>query len=244
VGGPGSRMGRERILTLCAWGVHLYTALGAVLGLLSIYYTAGNRFRAAFIAMALATMIDSTDGPLARALRIRERIPQFDGVLLDNVVDYLTYVAAPVFLMLTAAILPRGEAGLALAGFVMVASGYGFCQVEAKTEDHYFRGFPSYWNLVALYLFCLGFSTLVNSIVIGLLAVMVFIPIKYIYPSRTKPLRMLTLGFGVLWAIVTTAMLPMLPRHNPILLYISLSFIVYYFVVSFALHARTAMRRA
>lgn len=237
-------MGRERILTLCAWGVHFYTALGAVLGLLSIYYTSGHHYRAAFIAMAIATWIDSTDGVLARTLRVRERIPQFDGALLDNVVDYLTYVAAPVFLMVTAAMLPRGPAGLALAGFVMLASAYGFCQADAKTADHYFRGFPSYWNLVAFYLFCLAWSPLVNSAVVGFLAIMVFIPVKYIYPSRTTPLRVVTLSFGAVWAIVTTAMLPMLPRYNPTLLYISLSFIAYYFVVSLILNTRAAIRLA
>ncbi len=220
--------------------MHLYTALGAVLGLFSIYYASGYHFRASFVAMALATAIDSSDGPLARAFKVRERIPYFDGAMLDNLVDYLTYVAAPVFLMLRAAIIPYGWAGLALASFVMVASGYGFCRTDAKTEDYYFRGFPSYWNLVALYLFCLGFSPLVNSIAIAVLAVMVFVPIKYIYPNRTQPLRTLTLSLAIIWAIVTVAMLPMLPGHSPILLYTSLGFIVYYFAMSFVLHARAA----
>jgi phosphatidylcholine synthase len=232
---------RERLLVLCAWGVHLYTSLGAVAGLLSIDRAARGDFRAAFVAMAVATAIDSTDGPLARVLEVRRRVPQFDGALLDNVVDYLTYVLAPVFLMLRAGILPAGAGGIVLGGLVMVASGYGFCHVEAKTEDNYFRGFPSYWNLVAFYLYCLGFGPHINVIIVGVLAVMVFVPIKYIYPNRTSPLRPFTLGLALVWAAVTIAMLPALPRHNPVLLACSLAFIAYYFVTSFVLHARAAL---
>ncbi len=239
-------MPSEKFLKGCAWAVHLYTALGAVAGLLALNYIAHDEFRAAFIVMAVAVAIDSSDGPLARKVRIRERIPMLDGALLDNVVDYLTYVAAPVFLMLRAGIVPRGAGGLALAAFLMVASAYGFCRTDAKTEDNYFRGFPSYWNLVALYLFCLGFQPFVNAAVLAMLGVMVFVPIKYIYPNRTELMRPLTLTLAVIWAVATVAMLPMLPAHNPILLYISLGFVAYYFVMSFVLHAhpaRVAARR-
>jgi phosphatidylcholine synthase len=233
--------GRERLLWLCAWGVHLYTALGAVAGLVSIEYAARNDFRASFIAMAVAIVIDSSDGPLARTLEVHRRIPYFDGAMLDNVVDYLNYVLAPVFLMLRAQILIPAYGALWLAGFVLIASGYGFCRVDAKTDDHYFRGFPSYWNLVAFYLFCLGLGPLTNAIVVGALAVMVFTPIKFIYPNRTSTLRPLTLGLAIIWAVVTLAMLPALPHHNPILLDVSLAFIAYYFVTSFILHVRSVI---
>jgi phosphatidylcholine synthase len=234
------------MLKLCAWGVHLYTAMGAVAGLISLDYIARGDFRGAFVAMAVAVFIDSSDGPMARAIRIRERIPVFDGAMLDNIVDYLTYVIAPVFLMLRSRVLAPGPTSFVVAAFVVLASAYGFCHVEAKTEDNYFRGFPSYWNLVALYLYCLGLPSAVNASILIVLAVMVFVPIKYIYPNRTELMRPLTLVLGVIWAIATIAMLPELPRPNPLLLYASLSFVVYYFVMSFALHAhpaRVAARR-
>jgi phosphatidylcholine synthase len=239
-------MPTARYLKLCAWGVHLYTALGAVAGLLAIERTASGDFRGAFMAMAAAVFIDSSDGPLARAINVRDRIPMLDGALLDNIIDYFNYVAVPVFLMLRAGIITGSTGGTLIAGFVMIASAYGFCRVDAKTEDNYFRGFPSYWNLVALYLFCLGLTPAINGAVVVLLAVMVFVPIKYIYPNRTELMRPLTLSLAVIWAIATITMLPMLPAHNPILLYTSLGFVVYYFVMSFALHAhpaRVAARR-
>ena len=238
---------KKKLLTLCAWSVHLFTAMGVVAGLIALDRIARADIRGAFLAMGAAVLIDSCDGPLARAARVRERIPMFDGALLDNIVDYLNYVAVPVFLMVRVGIIARGAGGLALASFVMIASAYGFCRVDAKTEDNYFRGFPSYWNLVALYLFCLRLGPHTNTAILAALGVMVFVPIKYIYPNRTELMRPLTLTLAVLWAAATLAMLPMLPGHSPILLYSSLAFVVYYFVMSFALHAhptRVAARRA
>jgi phosphatidylcholine synthase len=223
-------------LTACAWAVHLYTALGAVFGLLAIDYAARADYRASFIAMAVTIVIDSSDGTLARLVKVKQRVPGFDGALLDNIIDYLTYVVAPVFLALKAGLLP-GSLGLGVACLVTLASAYQFCQVNAKTPDNFFLGFPSYWNLVVFYLFCLRLPIAIGELILTAFAVMVFIPIKYIYPSRTVPLRRLTVTLGCIWAGVTIAMLPALPDHNPVLLYLSLAYIAYYLLMSFALHA-------
>ncbi len=239
-------MRRESFLKCCAWAVHFYTATGAVAGLVTLELIARGDFRGALVVMAIALFVDSTDGPLARRVNVRARLPLFDGGLLDNVVDYLTYVAIPLFFMLRAGIVADDVKGLAVACFVMLASAYGFCRTDAKTTDHYFLGFPSYWNLVAFYLFCLRLPMPVNEALLSALAVMVFLPIKFIYPNRTEPLRRLTLTLGVIWAAVTAVMLPAAPSYNPLLLYTSLAFIVYYFVTSFALYlhpARIAARR-
>jgi len=230
------------MLIACSWAVHAYTALGGVLGLLAIEFAAEHEFRSSLVAMAIATAIDSSDGPLARALEVRRRIPFFDGATLDNVVDYVTYVIAPVFLMIQAGLLPPGTIGLIVGSTAVFASAYGFCRTDAKTADNYFLGFPSYWNLVAFYLFCFRLPTAINAAVVAGLAAMVFVPIKYLYPNRTKPLRALTICFGVVWAIATLAILPQLPWPNPILLSISFSYIVYYFAASFILHYRAVMR--
>lgn len=233
---------RQVFLTACAWGVHLYTALGAALGLIAIYTAAHGDYRASFLAMGAATIIDSSDGPLARMLMVKTRVPSFDGALLDNIVDYLTYTVAPVFLMLEAGIIPNSRWGLGLACFVMLASVYGFCQTRAKTDDHYFLGFPNYWNLVAFYLFCLGFGPRFNVAVLLLLGVMVLVPLRYIYPNRTVALRRITLTLGIIWGVITVAMLLMLPTVNPLMLWAALSFIAYYFIASFALNARAALQ--
>jgi phosphatidylcholine synthase len=229
--------GSRLFLVACAWAVHLYTALGAVFGVLAIHYAAVADYRASFIAMAITIAIDSSDGTLARFFNVKQRVPGFDGALLDNIVDYLTYVVAPVFLMIRADLV-IGTIGLAVGGFVLIASAYQFCQSNAKTPDNFFLGFPSYWNLVVFYLYCLHWDPVINELILTTLGVMVFLPIKYIYPSRTRPLRPLTLTLGLLWGVITIAMLPSLPSRNPVLLYLSLAYIAYYFIASFALHAR------
>src|SRR6266851_1323571 len=233
---------RETLLRGCGWLIHLYTASGAVTALIALQFTMRGEFRGAFSVLAIALFVDSTDGPLARAIQIRRRIPVFDGATLDNIVDYLNYVAVPVFLMLRARLLPMGAPGLGVASFAMIASCYGFSRVDAKTTDLYFRGFPSYWNLVAFYLFCCELGPLANFAIVAALAAMVFAPIKFIYPNRTVALRRLTLSLCAIWSVVTIALLIELPARNPILLYSSLAFVVYYFVMSFWLQIRAITR--
>jgi phosphatidylcholine synthase len=232
--------GSRLLLLACAWGVHLYTALGAVFGVLAIHYAGVGDYRASFIAMAITIAIDSSDGTLARWVNVKTRVPGFDGALLDNIVDYLTYVVVPVYFVICAG-LATGIVGFAVAGFVLIASAYQFCQSDAKTPDHFFLGFPSYWNLVVFYLYCLNWGVVANEIVLAVFGVMVFVPIKYIYPSRTRPLRPLTVSLGIVWGAITIAMLPSLPSVNPILLYLSLAYIAYYLIASFALHAHALM---
>ena len=132
-------------------------------GLIAVLLVRGDAdaFRWSFLLMAAATIVDSTDGTLARKVRIKEVVPGFDGRRLDDIVDFLTYTFFPLLLIWRAGILPAGhEAWLFLP---LLASAYGFCQVQAKTDDGYFLGFPSLWNLVALYLYVLHLYGMPNS---------------------------------------------------------------------------------
>lgn len=226
-----------------SWCVHAYTAMGAVAGLLTLKLAADHRFRDAFIAMAVATVIDSSDGPLARRLDIKLRLPQFDGALLDNVIDYLNYVITPAFLMLCAGLLPRGNLGLGIAAAVVLSSAYGFCRVDAKTDDHYFLGFPSYWNLVVLYLYCFRLGPAANAAILLVFAALVFVPLKFIYPNRTRALRPLTLFLALVWAALVFAILMDFPSPSPLLVWLSFSFIGYYLIMSFAINAWMLYRR-
>jgi len=230
----------ETVLKALAWAVHAYTASGALMGLLAIKLAAEHHFRGSFIMMALATAIDSSDGVLARWLEVKTRIPNFDGALLDNIVDYLTYVVAPAYLMLCAGMLPAGIWGYAITAAVLLSSAYGFCQTNAKTSDHYFLGFPSYWNLVAFYLYCFGLKPPLNAAIALGFAAMVFVPIKYIYPSRTELLRRLTITLGVIWAALIAYLLATLRTPNHFVVWLSFSFIGYYLIMSVVLHAWTA----
>jgi phosphatidylcholine synthase len=233
----GSGDGLAKIL---GWAVHAYTASGAVMGLFAIKFAAEHRFRASFIMMAVATAVDSSDGVMARYLEVKRRIPNFDGALLDNIVDYLTYVVAPAYLMLCAGILPAGGWGLVAASAMLLSSAYGFCQTNAKTPDHFFLGFPSYWNLVAFYMFCFGMTPALNMTIVAVFAALVFVPIKFIYPSRTELLRRLTVSLGIIWAVLVVYLLVTLRAPNHFVVWLSFTFIGYYLTMSIVLHAWTA----
>jgi phosphatidylcholine synthase len=220
-----------------AWGVHLLTASGALLGFLTVTATASGDYRSAFLWMAVATAIDSADGALARAARVKERLPGFDGARLDDIVDYLTFVFAPAYLVFHARMAPEGLR-LVLAAAMLLSSAYGFSQATAKTSDHFFTGFPSYWNIVAFYLVALAPPPWVGAGVVIGLAVLVFVPIVYVYPSRTPTLRALTIALGLAWAACMLAMIWLYPAIPRPVLYLSLGFPAYYFVLSLVLDAR------
>ena len=221
------------------WLAHLYTALGAGTALAATFATFAGEFRTAFLWLTVAVAIDASDGVLARALRVKERLPWFSGELLDNLVDYLTYVFVPVLILLRAELLPPA-AGPWLGVAVLVASGYGFSRSDAKvaTTDYFFTGFPSYWNIVALYLFAWRFDRGVAAAIVAVLAALVFVPIRYVYPSRTRTWRGATLALGVSWAIVTAVVVWRLPAVDGPWLPLSLVFPVYYAALSLWLTAR------
>jgi phosphatidylcholine synthase len=241
--------------TCLAWCVHFYTALGLVAAaLIAVLIVRGDAesFRWAFVLMLVATLIDATDGTLARRIRIKEVLPGFDGRRLDDLVDFLTYTSLPLFLIWRARLLPEGQEAWLLVP--LLASAYGFCQVSAKTDDGYFLGFPSYWNLVAFYLYVLQpFSPwLALGIVVGL-AVLTFVPARYLYPSMGGRLNRVTNVLGVGWAGLLIGILWLLPAtaasgspaENPArqLALLSLYFPVYYMVASWVVSLRIWRRR-
>ncbi len=223
---------------LAAWGVHLLTASSVPAGILALQATVNGDAATAFLWMAYTMAIDSVDGTLARAVRVREVLPWVDGSRLDDIVDYFTYVVVPVFFLLHMRLLPAALE-LPLAALVTVASAYGFSQTAAKTADHFFTGFPSYWNVVAFYLYVLGWPPAANAVVLAILAVGVFVPLRYVYPSRTPTLRGLTVTLGSAWGVVIIwALFHLGSASTRTLLVASLAFVAYYFALSLALHLR------
>jgi phosphatidylcholine synthase len=223
---------------LAAWGVHLYTALGAPLGLLALVAAFRGNYGLAFLWMTVATFIDSTDGGLARAAQVKKVLPQFDGAKLDDIVDYLNYVVVPMVVAYQAALVPGGVIGLIIASAPLLASAYGFSQAAAKTPDHFFTGFPSYWNIVVFYLYVLQTPMWFNVTTILGFTVLVFVPIKYLYPSRSTVARTLTYILGIIWACMMFELLRQFPRPSIVLGWVSLFFPAYYLAASVHLHLR------
>jgi phosphatidylcholine synthase len=223
-----------------AWAVHAYTASGAVLAFLSARAAIGGDVRAAFLWLFAAVAIDATDGWLARVARVGERLPSFSGARLDNLVDYLTFVFVPALIVWQAGLVPSSW-GMAAVVAMLLSSAYGFASEDAKTSDHFFTGFPSYWNVAALYLVAANLAPAANAAILLALAALVFVPIGYVYPTRTPVLRGLTLTLAVVWGALVLAMIDRLPHPPRALVWLSLVFPIYYVALSVVLNRRRAV---
>jgi phosphatidylcholine synthase len=219
---------------IAAWLAHAYTASGVVLAFLATRAVIEHRYREAFFWLALQIFVDSTDGVLARRAHVSERVPWFNGSKLDDIIDYLTYVFVPALLVWRALLVPDAWT-LPVACAMLLASAFGFNREDAKTADHFFTGFPSYWNIVVLYLFVAGLAPAINAAILLGLAVLVFVPIRYVYPSRTAILQPLTIGLGATWAALMLVIIWQLPAVSPLVLWGSLIFPAYYLALSLVL---------
>ncbi|ETR74389.1 MAG: (CDP-alcohol) phosphatidyltransferase [Candidatus Magnetoglobus multicellularis str. Araruama] len=222
---------------ISAWMVHVFTATGAVFSLLALHEIYWWNFKLAFWYMAIAIFIDSIDGFMARKVRIKEAVPGIDGAMLDNIIDYVNYVIVPAFFFIESDLLPFGFR-IVGAGIIAIASSYQFSQIDAKTSDHFFKGFPSYWNIVAFYLFIWNQNPWFNFAIIVLLGVLIFVPIKYAYLSRphfliqNNYLRTMMLAFSLLWAFSAATLLWIHPKTNAFFAFIILIYIFVYFGIS------------
>ncbi len=220
-----------------AWAVHAYTATGALLGFLALLAIVQHDARAAFLWLFAATIVDATDGWMARRVEVRTYAAALDGARLDDIVDYLTFVFLPAFFVYHFQMLPIGWGALAVAA-VLLSSAFGFTAVDAKTPDYFFTGFPSYWNIAVLYLFALHATPAVTAAVLIALAVLVFVRIGYIYPTRTPAWRSVTVLLCIVWGAMVLAVTVMLPDPPEPLVIASLFFPVYYLVLSLVLQRR------
>ena len=188
-----------KLRRILAWGVHLFTASGAVWGLFALFEIMQGDFGRATIFMLVALGVDSMDGSLARRVDVSEYAPSIDGRRMDDIVDYLNFVIVPcVFMAQSGSVL--SPAWVALPA---LASAFGFSQKDAKTDDNFFLGWPSYWNVLAFYLWLLDLSPAAGTLWVVGLSIAIFIPYKYIYPSQleNRALRYFVSYTGLVWAI-------------------------------------------
>ena len=187
-----------------AWGVHLFSATGAVLALLALTAISKQEWTEAMYWLLAALVVDGVDGTLARAARVKEVVPRIDGDALDLVIDYLNYVFVPTVFMWDADLLPSP---LLLAALIQVSSLYVFARRDMKTDDGYFRGFPALWNIVALYLFAAGLPREAAGIVVAALVLLTFAPIHVAHPFRVRDYGLWLPALAVVWGVATVAML-------------------------------------
>lgn len=228
----------RKLQLIAAWLIHLLTASGAVFGLAALYAIMMQHFKLAFGLMAVTIVIDAIDGFLARLVHVKDIVPNVDGTLLDNIVDYFNYALVPAFFLLSAPWILSGPWDVLCPGMIVLAAAYQFVQLDAKTKDHYFKRFPSYWNIVVFYLFFCELSPAVNAAIIVFLSILSFVPIKFIYPSRVTHishsalLRTLMVLATLVWGFATVGLLWVYPNTNYFLLSLSMGYIVLYCAIS------------
>jgi phosphatidylcholine synthase len=184
-----------------AFSVHIFTACGVALGLLALIAAVRGEWAQMFLWLGAALIIDGFDGMLARATNVAERLPRWSGEVLDLVVDFTTYVFVPAFAVATSGLLPD-KWGIA-AGFIMVITGaLYFADRRMKSADNYFVGFPALWNLVAFYLLLLRPQPWAAGAAVSLVAILTFVPIKFVHPFRVRTWRAVTVALLALWSVL------------------------------------------
>jgi len=184
-----------------AFAVHIFTAAGAALALGALIYGVRGQWAAMFLCLGIALIVDGVDGTIARWLKVAEVLPRWSGDVLDLVVDFVTYVFVPAYAIAAGGLLPQP---LALpAGIVVVITGaLYFADREMKTADNFFRGFPALWNAAAFYLFLLKPMPALAAVIVIALAVLTFVPFKFLHPLRVARLRALNIAALILWSLL------------------------------------------
>lgn len=183
---------------IAALSVHLFTASGAVFAMLSMLAAANHQWSLMFLWLVVAFAVDGIDGPLARRFDVKNYAPRFDGVLLDLIIDYLTYVFIPAFALFQSGLLP-GWTGWVTIIIITFASAMYFCDGNMKTKDNSFHGFPGCWNMVALVMFAIQPNFWIILSLVTTLAIAMFLPLKFIHPVRTERWRHASLPITLLW---------------------------------------------
>jgi phosphatidylcholine synthase len=224
-----------RVKKALAWSVHLFTATGAIWGFLTLLAIFDQNWRAAILWIIVAMFVDGFDGMLARWFHVKEYARGVDGALLDNIIDYLNYVVVAALILIRAPkILPPGFEMVG-AVTILLTSAYQFTQVDAKTDEQsfFFKGFPSVWNFLVIYMMLLGLNPWINLTLLVICNVLVFVPVKYLYPSRNTRWRRLTLGLTYLYGAMGVWALLQYPSVPQWVVWISLVYVAYYVLLSF-----------
>lgn len=222
-----------------AWAVHAFTASAAYVGVLTLFKIYQHEYLHALWLMGITILIDALDGTFARLVRVKTILPVIDGALLDNIVDFLNYVVTPCFFLLVKPDMLPSDYALWIIAAITITSSYQFCQSDAKTPDHFFKGFPCYWNFAVFYMFIFDTSMTTNAWILTALCILIFVPIKYVYPSRidylthSTQLKIMMHSCSLLYGISSCFILWNFPKRDSLWLLISLSYIVMYLGLSF-----------
>ena len=181
-----------------ALSVHLLTATGAVFAMLAMLEAVQADWSMMFLWLVVAFAVDGIDGPLARKYEVKTYAPIFDGVLLDLIIDYLTYVFIPAYALYASGLMDGWSGWVAIIVITFTSALY-FADTRMKTKDNSFSGFPGCWNMLVLVMFALSPPWWLSLLMVTVLALAMFVPVKFIHPVRTARWRVLTLPMAIGW---------------------------------------------
>src|SRR5690606_34305148 len=181
-----------------AFSVHLLTASGSFLAFLSLVAAAERQWTAMFLWLGLALFVDGIDGPIARKLQVKEVLPTWSGELLDNIIDYVTYVLLPAFALYQRGFMGEGLSFLS-AAIIVVSSAIYYADTGMKTRENFFKGFPVVWNMVVFTLFVIEPGEYISFAAVIICAIFTFIPMQFLHPVRVKRLRFINLPMCLIW---------------------------------------------
>jgi phosphatidylcholine synthase len=184
-----------------AFAIHVLTASGAAFGLLALILATGGHWAAMFFVLGMALVVDGIDGPLARIFNVKDTLPRWSGDVLDVVVDFVTYVFVPAYAVAASGLLPKAAA-IPAGVIICITGALYFADRKMKTDDNYFRGFPAVWNLAAFYLYLLQPPPWIAAAGVAVLAVLTFVPLRFLHPLRVRRLRVLNVVLLVAWAVL------------------------------------------
>ena len=200
-----------------AWSVHAVTASGVILGLLALLAVLDGRPQVCLLWLGAALLVDGLDGTLARKFDVKGVLPHFDGSTLDLVIDYLTYVFIPAIFVYRFIALPEYTLLLSV-GVILLSSLFCFCNLNMKSKDNYFVGFPAAWNVVIVYLYLLDFAPWLSLVTILLLAGLTLTKMKFLHPFRVKQFMPLNIGVTLLWMAACALLIVQYPLNQAWLL--------------------------
>lgn len=220
---------------LLANGVHLFTATGAVWGFLTLLAIWDGNIKLAIVYVIIAMFVDGFDGILARWFDVKKYAAWIDGGLLDNIIDYLNYVVVASLLLVRVPNLMPSGFELVAATSILLTSGFQFSQTDAKTDNqsYFFKGFPSVWNFLVFYMMLLNLNPWINFAALVICNILVFVPIKFLYPTRNNRLRRFTLGFTYLYGALGVWGLLQYPNVPEWVAPVSFVYVAFYAAMSF-----------
>ena len=199
-----STLPRNKVIT--AWAVHAFTLTGIIWATLAMLALADNQPKLMWLYLGIALVVDGVDGSMARAAEVGKYAPNFDGVILDSIIDYLTWTFIPALFMFKTGLLGEGAWGVFLLVLINLTSMFCYANAQMKTNDYYFMGFPAAWNIVALALWFMNPSLLATSIIVIIFSILTWAPIAFVHPFRVKRLMPVNIIAAIAW-VATSAMM-------------------------------------